>query len=230
MVFFIIALLPLIEGCARSDNDIHNRDDTLSAPENTYLEILPSRVLDPSGNDPVTLAFTFETEVDRAVILSGEQIPLDQIDRYRWSQNLSHSEIFQYYSAGDSFVFIGYCETYNGPTMVQRLNLFLPVRSVAMPDVDYTILSSDMQMSDHVLNMRYDTLLLGGPSNNTVWYSLKKTIQETLGPLDFYALVGQVNAYANRTGGGVLVFPNTIFFDLANVGAAHELGHCLGLA
>lgn len=206
--------------------------DSETPPVNSYYEISPERVVDPSDADPVTLTFKFETEVDRAEfwLVGNQRISLDQIGKYTWTQDLTHSQIFQNYNAGDTLVFVGYCETFVGSSLYQRLNLFLPVRSDFMPDVDYTILSSDMQISDHVLNLRHDELLLGGSTISFVWSAIEDSVQEAIGTYDYYALVGQVNAIANRTGGSLLCFPNTTFFDLANKGAVHEMGHCLGLA
>ena len=132
--------------------------DSETPPVNSYYEISPERVVDPSDAGPVTLTFKFETEVDRAEfwLVGNQRISLDQIGKYTWTQDLTHSQIFQNYNAGDTLVFVGYCETFVGSSLYQRLNLFLPVRSDFMPDVDYTILSSDMQISDHVLNLRHE--------------------------------------------------------------------------
>jgi hypothetical protein len=100
-----------------------------------------------------------------------------------------------------------------------------------MLDPRITPLDSDMQMSDHVLNIRHDTIYLATMlTGDFIWRKSKEVFKTTLSPRDIYAVVGQVQAYANRSAGGdEMSFPNVAIFDLASKGAIHELGHCLGL-
>ena len=198
-------------------------------PEVAYLEISPERVLQPTTTGPITLALTDPADIDKVEIAftTGDFISLAKIASYKWSVSVEATKLLQNYKSGEPQVFVGYLDTYKGASRIARYNLFLMVRSNLMPDVAIQNLGPNMQMSNHVFNLRHDTLFLGGTTStfSTVWNAIQPTVQTTIGQRDFNALVGQVGAIANRTGGSILAFPNAGFFDLANKGTVHEIGH-----
>jgi len=198
-------------------------------PEVAYLDIFPERVLRTGAGGPIIIALNDPANIDRAEIAfkAGDFMPLVKTGNYKWSVTVETTKLLQSYISGEPQIFVGYLDTYRGTARLARYNLIIPVRTPAMPDVAIQNLGPNMQMSDHVLNLRHDTLFLGGTTStfSTVWNAIQPTVQNTIGQKDFYALIGQVGAFANRTGGSVLAFPNATFFDLANRGAVHEIGH-----
>ena len=208
-------------------------------PEAAYLQVSPERVLTPGFSGPVTLTFSVPTNADNANILftppsclplscsSGEQVPLTRVSQFQWSGTFDNAKLFQYYVSGEPHTFVGYCDLYQGATRTIRYNLFLPVRSSAMPSVTIHNLAVDRQTTDHVLNLRYDVLFLGGTTStfSSVWNAIQTTASSITGQRDFYALVGQVDAFTNSTGGTVLTFSHADSFDLASRAAVHEMGH-----
>ncbi|MFH0891653.1 MAG: hypothetical protein V1867_02635 [Candidatus Falkowbacteria bacterium] len=206
-----------------------------AAPEISYFELLPERVLTP-GSGLVTLAFRTAENADRIEIdlKNGEIIALVKVCETNWSVSVDTEKLLLNYVPEEPQVIVGYLDAYAGPDRISRRNLILPVRTAAMPDTDLRILDYNRQRSGRVLNIRYDgEIFLGGQSStyDSVWRAVENTVKSELGERDIYVLIGQVEAFANRTGGGeVISFPNLFFFDLASRGTIHEIGHCLGLA
>ena len=92
-----------------------------------------------------------------------------------------------------------------------------------MPDADSTFLSSDMQITDHVLNVRHDTLQVG-------WNAINFKAEQIMGQYDFYALVGQVDAFVvPMKAGEVFYLPRTGTTDLASSQILRFIGYELGL-
>jgi len=205
------------------------------APEIPYFELLPERILTP-GSGLVTLAFKTAENADRIEIdlENGETIPLVRVCEANWSVSVDSEKLLLNYVPEEPRVVVGYLDAYSGPDRISRRNLILPVRTAAMPDTDMRIIDHSRQRSGRVLNIRYDgEIFLGGQSStyDPVWRAIENTVKNELGERDIYVLIGQVEAFANRTGGGkVISFPNLFFFDLASRGTIHEIGHCLGLA
>ncbi len=215
-----------------------------TTPQATYLEIWPERILDPAYSGPVTLTFTFLAHVDSAEVfltpkncapqtcLVGIRIPLTQVGDYRWTGEFDNPDLFMNYVKGEPQSFIGYCDIYNGSTRTTRYNLLLPVRSDVMPDADSTLLSSDMQTTDHVLNVRHDTLLTGGSfvTLQVVWDEIHSKAETIIGQYDFYALVGQVDAFVvPMKAGDVFYLPRANKTDLASSQILRFIGYELGL-
>jgi len=215
-----------------------------TTPQATYLEIWPERILDPAYSGSVTLNFTFQAHVDSAEVLLtppncypqncsvGIRIPLTQVGDYMWTGDFDNPDLFANYIEGEPQSFIGYCDIYNGSTRTTRYNLLLPVRSNIMPDADRTLLSADMQITDHVLNIRHDTILTGESYNTLqdIWIEIHSKSDPIIGQCDFYALVGQVDAFVvPLRAGDIFYLPRAGTTDLASSQILRFIGNKLGL-
>jgi hypothetical protein len=204
-------------------------------PEFSYYELYPRRVIDPYSSIPVHLKFKAKEDADLVdfVLQNGEIIPLWK-NGSLWEAEISAERIMQFYISGEYRVHAGFLETFSGGRRLNKYNMIFAVRTDDMPDIEITEKGGGAQISDHILNIRYDEeIFMGGQSGSyySVLNAVKDEIEKMIGTKDIYALVGQAEVFANRTGGGdIISYPNLMFFDLASRGAVHEIGHCLGLA
>jgi hypothetical protein len=159
------------------------------------------------------------------------------------------SDALAAYTTGDLHAFVGYLDYYAGATRTMRGNLFVNVRDGGVPSVTVTQSAPDAQRSPHVVNIRYDSLFLGGG----IPTAIPRRFYQLFGDdYDFLGVVEQADVYANRnyqgvknteTGFGAAAFDNSSaegsagrllglvdfpisnFFDLAEKAALHEIGH-----
>jgi hypothetical protein len=219
------------------------------APEDVYLVWKP-RVIHP-GDDSVELTVflpAWLTEV-RLAPVSAPVVTLTRLSPYRWTIKLSVTKVLAGYTAGDAHQFVGYLDLYEGETSWRRGNLFVNVRDAGtMPAVVVTSIAADLQVSPHVVNLRFDSLFLGFVPREVP----QRFYQSFPDAFDFLAVVEQVESFNNRSymgvqndiaglglqpldftafygsGGrlqGIIDYPIASFFDLGEKGTNHEIGH-----
>jgi len=190
------------------------------------------------------------TRVELVPTDGGTVVPFTQLAGTTLFQgSIATSRVLHAYQSGDLHAVAGVLDFYNGATRSSRLNVVENVRDATVPDVAVTERASDVQRSPHVVNIRFDSLFLGGGIPTAVprrFYALFGD------DYDFLAVIEQVNVVANRnyqsvrnseTGFGVTTFdrsasvgslghilgmidyPTSSFFDLAETGSLHEIGH-----
>ena len=208
------------------------------------------RVLDLAAPGPLVLTVKTTGRPTSVVIRpqSGPSITLTQADATTFRATLTHAQLTSAYQSGDRHSFVGFIDFFQGATQLSRGNLFVNVRTQAMPNVAIRALDANGQMSRHVLNLREDD-----PSGANNARAVIKRLYAHLGDdFDFIAVVRPVSFFANRfyegvrndTRGigqqqldagsafgsasrlqGVVHFPPENLFDLAEPSATHEIGH-----
>ena len=181
---------------------------------------------------------------------NGEKFPLNWVGDNTYEVELTATQVLYGHTVGDAHNFIGFLEV-PGPRPPQQngcLNMFVNVRTAEMPDVPMAMLDADVRASSHIVNFRQDAPQIGHPSSAT----LQKFYQYYDDEFDFITQVVAFNSVTNRsyrswrnsTTGiglgiydnastafgsnrllGTINFPIDLFFDLAETGALHELGH-----
>ncbi|MGH7460764.1 MAG: hypothetical protein ACREMA_07015 [Longimicrobiales bacterium] len=191
------------------------------------------------------------TRVDLAPSGGALPIPLQalapNVYALRVAANIAFSTAA--YTTGDQHAFLGFLDVYNGATRESRYNLLANVRTPDMPDVAINSLSPTAQISDRVLNLRWDPLLNGGGPSQAIGREAYRWIPDNF---DILAFIEQVETFANRfymgvrnnTAGigsglfdngaiwgspsrlkGAIAFPISSLFDGANIAMSHEIGH-----
>ena len=179
----------------------------------------------------------------------GAAIPFTPLGNTLFQGSVPASRILHAYQSGDLHAVAGFLDFYSGAARTTRLNVVQNVRDATVPDVTVTARAGDAQRSAHVVNIRFDSLFLGGGIPPAV----PRRFYQLFGDdYDFLAVVEQVNVIANRnyqavrnsetgfgasqfdrsaivgSGGhilGMVDYPNSSFFDLAETGSIHEIGH-----
>jgi uncharacterized protein (TIGR03437 family) len=168
-----------------------------------------------------------------------------------WTVEIPVAQVLNGYQAGYGHHFYGYIDIYEGVTRAARANLVVNVLDETMPGVPIRGLSSQAQMTRHVLNLREDTAWFVDsagvpPAVFARFYAVRND------DFDFLAVVGEGVAFKNRyyvglrnsvtgiglgaqdAGGpygsasrlqGVIQFPIDGFFDFGEQAAIHEMGH-----
>ena len=204
-----------------------------SRPARTRYLLVP-----PSSATTVTFAPT-----------TGASVPLTPIGNGVLTFELDAAPAMAGYVTGTLHNFVGrldYRDAAGG--QVKLTNLAVNVRDATMGDVSITSLAADAQRSPHMLNLRADTItinpyssivaralqLLGGDqfdfvavvatattNNNRVYIGLRNDVRG----------IGTTVFDNSRTWGGngrlrgAIAFPIDAFFDMAETGAIHEVGH-----
>lgn len=198
----------------------------------------------------------------RAVLLEGyaSSVTLDlagqgEIARLRplrsgtFRTRLSLDQVLVGYRQGDLHTFVGFLEVADGEAALGDVNVFMNVLDGTVPRVSVRNVAEGIQASPHVVNLRYDSLLVDerlppGP--------IRRFYDHFPDSYDFLAVVDQVTSVRNRfyrtvqngTEGigrqpfdeaeqwgsdgrllGFLRFPVAHLFDLGIKAAAHEIGH-----
>jgi len=162
--------------------------------------------------------------------------------------SLSAAEVLTGYDEGDLHSFVGFlnCDVC---AQVTRGNIFVNVSDATVPSVSVTSLRDDVQAGSHIVNIRYDDLFTAGSIPIDVLQTFYAYFPDDY---DFVAVVEQVNSFNNRTYRGLrndtdglglamidngsgwgsparlqgmIDYPTSVFFDQAEYGAIHEIGH-----
>lgn len=214
-----------------------------------WLSFQP-RVLDLTAPGPLALTVKTTGRPTSVVIQpqSGPAITLERADTTTFHATLSQAQLTSAYQSGDRHSFIGFIDFYSGATRLSRGNLFVNVRTPAMPKVTIRALNENAQLSRHVLNVREDDLSAGNSARGVI-----KRLYGFLGDdFDFIAVVYAASFFDNRfyegvrndtrgigaqlldSGGafgsrarlqGVVHYPPENLFDLAEPASVHEIGH-----
>jgi len=209
------------------------------------------RVVRADQVEPVNLTVAVEGDPTAAQIelRGGGSIPMAATSDDTYQVILSPAQVLDGYQSGDAHNVVGFLDLFAGPLRTERTNLIANVRDATMPDVSSRMVDADTQVSEHVVNMRWDSLYLGSqvpPEALRRFYALFPDY------FDFVAVVEQVRSVHNRfyvgirnhIGGigldefdsgatygsqgrlqGVIHYPNDNFFDLGETHNVHEIGH-----
>jgi hypothetical protein len=145
---------------------------------------------------------------------------------------------------------VGFVEVYDGDTLAIRGNVFADILTVDIPILPVTSLAADAQRTDYVVNLVdrgfvltngfdiasvlrhfYDlfpddfdfvnVVAVPGYFQNRFHFAAKSDVRGIgMTPFDTSRTYGSAGRLL-----GVTMFPNPIFFDLAEPGFQHELGH-----
>ena len=212
-------------------------------------------VIAHDSSQPITMTVAMKDASAANLTVSltnGDKVTLAHLGGGIYSAQLSAVQVLHNHVVNDAHNHIGFLELPGPCPPLQNgcLNLFVNVRTAQMPDVPIAQLATDAQASTHIVNLRQDSLHTNGqPSSAT----LQRFYELYDDDFDFIAQVDAVRSVKNRnfrgirnaiTGIGVPVFDNgaangspdrllgTIefpvdsFFDLAETGSHHEIGHC----
>ena len=210
------------------------------------------RVITPAMTTPIVVVTNGPpgtTRVDLVPADGGQTVSLVSLGGTLFQASLPASRALHNYVNGDLHSFVGFLDYYAGGTRTVRGNLFENVRDAGVPSVAVTSRAADAQRSDHVVNIRYDTLILGGG----IPAGVSRRFYQLFGDdYDFLGVVEQVDVYANRNYQGVknsetgfgassfdrtssvgsagrllglIDFPIANYFDLGEKAALHEIGH-----
>ena len=211
------------------------------------------RVVAVDQKDDVTLTVGVDRPPTRLeiVLSGGGTVRLNPISPNLYRATLSAEQVLSGYQTGDDHNVVGFLEAYEDSARIMRLVLNANVRHQAMPNVPITTLSpGTAQMSPHVVNLRYDSPHLAEQVPPDIIRSFYTYFGDDY---DFIAVVEQFRPRAgarfyrrvrNDTLGlglplldngatygspsrlqGIVDYPIDSFFDLAEKGSIHELGH-----
>jgi len=209
------------------------------------------RAIDTQAPTSVRMTIVADSAPTRLEVVrpDGSVIPVSAQDSTTYVATFSAEQALAGYKSGDDHNFVGYLDVYDGSTRVFRGNLFVNVRDQTMPDVAITRNAADVQSSLHVVNIRQDAV---GPTAPVPVEAIKTFYRSFADVFDFLAVVHAVSYFDNETftpvrndtrGLGLSLFdqsavygsagrlqgiinlPIDSFFDLAEKGALHEIGH-----
>jgi hypothetical protein len=220
--------------------------------QGTWIALQP-RALNSTATGQVLVMANAPAGTTRVELVpsdGGAVVPFAQLAGTTLFQgSIAASRVVQAYQTGDLHAVAGFLDFYNGAARSMRINVVENVRDATVPDVAVTERSSDVQRSAHVVNIRFDSLFLGGGIPTAVprrFYALFGD------DYDFLAVIEQVNIVANRNyqavrnsesgcgatkfdrsasvGSlghilGMIDYPTSSFFDLGETGSLHEIGH-----
>jgi len=210
------------------------------------------RVIHVDRTEPVTYkTVVLGNPTDLTLVLSnGNSVILLPIGNDIYQATLTMAQVLYNHQADDAHNLVGFLEVPGPCPPLQNgcRNVFINIRTEAMADVSILDLATDAQASKHVINLRYDTLL----ASATPVEPLLRFYELLPDDFDFIAVLEQVSTPRNRfyrpmrndTLGigqtvfdnashlglpprlrGVIHFPIDDFFDLAETGNVHEIGH-----
>ncbi len=215
-----------------------------------YFQCEP-RVLRAEDTTPVTVRAIIENNPTRVevVLLDGRVQAMMAGAPDTYSTTIGGDLARANYEPGEGHNHVGFIDAYSGANRVLRLNLVLNIRDATMPDVQIQSLGAREQRSRHVVNFRDDTLYF---LTGNYFDAVQRFYQLLPDDFDFIGLVSQADVPANRayiglrnnTRGiglpeqdfgavagsasrlqGLIRFPILGFFDLAEPGSSHEIGH-----
>jgi hypothetical protein len=217
-----------------------------------HWSITQPRLVNSASTDQIiflTNALPGTTRAQLAPADGGAAIALTPLGGTLFQGSIPARRVLASYGVGQLHAFVGFLDEFVGDARNVRGNLFVNVRDGGVPAVSITQLAPDAQRSAHVVNIRFDSLFLGGGIPDGV----ARRFYQLLGDdYDFLGVVEQADVYANRnyqsvsnaeSGFGVQRFDNTPrvgshgrllgmidypisgFFDLAEKASLHEIGH-----
>ena len=167
-----------------------------------------------------------------------------------FSARVAVADLLFGYRTGDLHNSVALLQVNDSATFSEQRTILVNVKDGGVPTVTPQILApNSVQATSHIVNIRYDSLYLGGQVPAQV---LRTFYQHFGDDYDFVSVVGQVHsddeliyfaARNNITGLGLQVFdraeafgstarlqgilnvPHDGFFDLADTNVLHELGH-----
>lgn len=171
-----------------------------------------------------------------------------------YSVMLPVAQILSRRTSDDVFrVFSGYLDVYSGSVRLERINVFAQVRSSDIPTATVRVIGSGAQLSANVLNISSATLFRTHMNDTPAIDAVAQLAYQSLtDQFDFlnlvfdraqienryhfatrqpYGGIGQSTFNNNGLYGGasrllgITVFPSAVFFDGADAGHQHELGH-----
>ena len=197
----------------------------------------------------MTNALPGTTSVQLTPADGGAAIPLRSLGGTLYGGTISTQRILAKYSQGQLHAFVGFLDEFSGDTRNLRGNLFVNVRDDGVASASIAPLAPDAQRSAHVVNIRLDSLFLGGGIPDTV----ARRFYQLLGDdYDFLGVIEQADVYANRNFQGkrngesgfglqlyditasvgshgrllgMIDYPISGLFDLAEKASLHEIGH-----
>ena len=213
-----------------------------------WFETQP-RVIDLGVTDSVTVNVSV-SGTPRSVHLvmrSGQPIELRRVDDL-YRGRLAVNNLMFGYRLGDLHQTVAFIEISTADSISEH-RVVMNVRDETVPFINVTAISPGIQMSDHVLNIRYDGVAPGSP----LPASIVRTFYNSF-PDDFHfiAVVEAVTsnkpmfytAVRNNTGGiglapfdngatygsattleGIIQYPNATDLDLARTDNIHEIAH-----
>jgi hypothetical protein len=165
--------------------------------------------------------------------------------------SLAASEVVHLLRPDDVFrAEVGYVEIYDGTTLAARGNVFADILTSDIPLLPVTSLAADAQRTDYLVNLvDRDFVMANGFDITSVLRRFYDLFPDDFDFVNVVAVPGYFqNRYhfavksdvrgigmtpfdTSRTYGsagrllGITMFPNLVFFDLAEPGFQHELGH-----
>ncbi|MCC6291407.1 MAG: hypothetical protein IT164_02060, partial [Bryobacterales bacterium] len=219
-------------------------------PAIQYFQFDP-RVLRAEEASPVMVHAVIQNSPTRVevVLLDGQVLPAALTGPGTYSVVIPGGNARANYQPGEGHNHAGYLDVYSGTVRTMRLNLVVNLRDATMPDVQVQPLGAREQRSRRVVNFRDDTLhFLAG----TYFTALQRFYQFLPDDYDFIGLISQVEVPNNRGYAGLrnnvqgigvapqdagaaagsasrlqgfILYPTLGFFDLAELGSVHEIGH-----
>ncbi len=226
---------------------------TAAAVSLTYM-IWEPRVVERGVTEEVVMTAVIDgapSAVEFEPASGGPNIPLTSAGSNAYTLTLNANQVLEGYETGDLHSVAGFLRLYEDGALSRRTNLLVNVIDETVPRIQAEPIDTWIQFTPHLVNLQFDTPWTGGIASflddvSRTFYSLFDD------DLDFLAIVGNVTPVANRfylwirndIGGigiplldrgptygsserlqGVLAFPISQFYDLAEKGAIHEIGH-----
>jgi hypothetical protein len=174
-------------------------------------------------------------------------VPLIRQANGTYSAMVHVDDLLFNYRTGDFRNTASWIET-NSTGFGQQTNITVNVKDITVPSADVQTLSANVQAASHVVNIRYDSLYLGGQVPPTVLRTLYQFFPDIY---DFVSVLEQVRtpnsffylAVRNTTSGlglqlfersetygtsalqGVVHFPDETRYDPAETSVLHEMSH-----
>jgi hypothetical protein len=213
-----------------------------------WFETQP-RVIDVGAPDSVTINVSVSgaPRFVSLVMRSGQIVEMRRVgDLY--TGRLPVGSLMFGYRAGDLRQTVAFIEISNGTSITEH-RIVMNVKDETVPTINATAITPGIQMSDHVLNIRYDGVDAGAPlpasiiqtfynafpddfhfialvepvaSNKPIFYTAVRNHTEGIG-LDLF---DNGAAYGSSTTlEGIIQYPNATDLDLARTDNIHEIAH-----
>ena len=211
-------------------------------------DVFEPRVVDHDDPQPLTYTASVAGSPTRVQLtMPSGTLTLASVGNGLYRAQLTPEQLLWGYEVGDGHNFVGYLDVYTNANR-DRANVFVNVKDQTVPNVAIKSLGEDLQVSPHLVNLRWDELYTGGISKAAVQAFYSRFSDE----FDFVAVMTQVDHFENRhyeevrqdTEGigapfydytaewgsagrlqGAIHYPISDYFDLGESTASHEIGH-----